>query len=194
MHEFAVYSTEPETHFRVVPNKNSCIEQRNLNELIQERIKSGKRFYGIEISPSPKGRDLDYNCFGDLQPMFTSITWLFDHNINCEPISKSPAVTLTRSVQKCNPVLLHLTCYKLSNPKLQEIIGNGITNLFALRGGLYSLPIVIKPKTISHINLTNKWKNEITLFILLFSFRSRNRRATLEICHRFGKSDTSNKE
>lgn len=143
MHEFAVYSTEPETHFRVIPKKSSCNEQRNLNELIQERIKSGKRFYGIEISPSPKGHHLDYNCFGDLQPLFTSITWLFDHNINCEPISKSPAMTLTRSVQECNPALLHLTCFKLSDSKLQEIIGIDVTNLFALRGGLYSLAFAI---------------------------------------------------
>lgn len=135
MHEFVVYSTEPETHFRVIPNKSVCIAQQNLNELIHNRLKSGKRFFGIEISPSPNERNLDYNCFGDLQPVFTSITWLFDHNINCEPISMSPAITLTRSVQQCNPALLHLTCYKLSDSKLQEIIGNGVTNIFALRGG-----------------------------------------------------------
>lgn len=146
MHEFAVYSTQPETHFCVIPNKSACIEQRNLNELIQERIKSEKRFFGIEISPSPTGRDLDYNRFGDLQPLFTSITWLFDHNINYEPISKSPAMTLTRSVQECNPALLHLTCYKLSDTKLQEIIGNGVENMFALRGGRYSLLFAIEPK------------------------------------------------
>lgn len=146
MHELAVYSAEPETQFRVVPKKSSCIEQRNLNRLIQGRIKSGKRFFGIEISPSPKGPDLDYNCFGDLQPLFTSITWLFDYNINCEPISMSPAMTLTQSVHKCNPALLHLTCYKLSHSKLQEIVENGVTNFFALRGGLFSLPFAIKSK------------------------------------------------
>lgn len=145
MHEFAVYSTEPEAHFCVIPNKSACIDQRNLNELIQERIKSGKRFYGIEISPSPKGKFLNYNDFGDLQPLFTSITWLFDHNINCEPISNSPAMTLARSVQESNPALLHLTCYKLSDSKLEEIIENGVTSLFALRGGLYLLSFTIEP-------------------------------------------------
>lgn len=150
MHELAVYSTEPETHFRIISNKNACVGQRNLNELIQERIQSGKRFFGIEISPSPKGRDLDYNCFGDLQPLFTSITWLFDHNVNYESISKSPAMTLTRSVRECNPALLHLTCYKLSDSKLQQIIENGVTNFLALRGGSYTLPLDMKPTILTH--------------------------------------------
>lgn len=137
MHELAAYSTEPGSTFKVIPNGTPYNGTKNINQLIQDRIGGEKKFFGIEISPSPKGKDLDYSCFGDNQPLFTSITWLFDHNINFEPISMSPALKLAKSVQECNPVLLHLTCYKFTESKLDEVFNNDIENILALRGGLY---------------------------------------------------------
>lgn len=143
MHELAAYSPEPGTTFKVIPNKTPHSGEKYINRLIQDRIKNKKRFFGIEISPSPKGKDLDFNRFGENQPLFTSITWLFDHNVNFDPLSLSPAIKLAKIVDECNPVLMHLTCYNLSESKLNEILENNVTNILALRGGkLYHISVV----------------------------------------------------
>lgn len=148
MHEFAVYETEPGFTFKIIPNRTVYNGTQNINQLIQNRIQSNKRFFGMEISPSPKGKDLDFNNFGENQPLFTSITWLFDHNINYDPMSLSPALQLAKSVKKSNPILMHLTCYKLTEQKLNQILADDVTNFLALRGGLFNNSILLMKQTI----------------------------------------------
>lgn len=139
MHEFAIDLSKPSSSFILiapsntdyVPNENG---QRSLDELIQSKIKADKRFFGIEISPAAKGEDLDYNKFA-VQPLFTSITWLFDDNLKYASMSMAPAIQLGKVVEKCSPVLMHLTCYKFNEAMLREFLDIGFNNILTLKGG-----------------------------------------------------------
>lgn len=138
MHEFAIDLDKPSASFNVIPAsgvENSAENAgKSLNEIIKNKIKERKRFFGIEISPAANGDDLDYNKFTTL-PLFTAITWLFDHNLKYVSLSMAPAVQLGKSVQKCSPVLMHLTCYKLKPAILRELLDTGFNNILALKGG-----------------------------------------------------------
>lgn len=136
MHEFAIDSTELSVPFKIIPAKsNERDSTKNLNELIQCKIREKKQFFSIEISPTANGENLDYNRFGSNQPLFTSITWQFDRNVRYKCMSETPALQLAKSIDKCNPVLMHLTCYKLNEAKLKDTLDNNIVNVLALKGG-----------------------------------------------------------
>lgn len=139
MHELAIDVENPSSSFKVIPPETrEGIKSGNvgnsLNELIENKIKAKQRFYGIEISPAAKGEDLDYRKF-PAQPLFTSITWLFDDNLKHESLSLAPAVQLGKVIDKCCPVLMHLTCYKLEQAKLRDLVNLGFRNVLALKGG-----------------------------------------------------------
>lgn len=150
MHEFAIDLSEPSSSFNLIApsNADDVVNengQMSLDEVIQSKIKAGKRFYGIEISPAANGEDLDYNKFS-IQPLFTSITWLFDDNLKSDSMSMAPAIQLGKVVEKCSPVLMHLTCYKLNEATLGEFLDIGFNNILALKGGkLWIVVIIIKP-------------------------------------------------
>lgn len=137
MHEFAIDADNPTASFKVIPPTTSGGENtsQNLNELIESHIKAKKRFFGIEISPAAKGNDLDYRKFTIAQPLFTSVTWLSDDNLKNDSLSKAPAIQLGKTVEKCNRLLLHLTCYKLTQTLLNEILDLGFRNILAMKGG-----------------------------------------------------------
>lgn len=142
MHEFAIDVGNSCASFSVIPPEiqaNTEVEEveevgKSLNDVIQKKIKAKKRFYGIEISPAASGQDLDYTKFMP-QPLFTSITWLFDDNLKSESLSIAPAVRLGKAVSKCCPVLMHLTCYNLEEVKLREFLDLEFHNILALKGG-----------------------------------------------------------
>lgn len=140
MHEFAIDLNKPSASFTLIPprleNNNLEIETsgKTLDELIRNKIKDQKRFFGIEISPATTGEALDYNKFA-VQPLFTSVTWLFDHNLKFDSFSMAPAVQLGKLAEKCSPVLMHLTCYKLDQEKLRKFLDIGFKNVLALKGG-----------------------------------------------------------
>lgn len=135
MHEFAIDAGNSCASFSVIPPEIRVEEVGNsLSELIQNKIKAKQRFYGIEISPAANGQDLDYNKLMP-QPLFTSITWLFDDNLKYDSLSTAPAVLLGKAVSKCCPVLMHLTCYKLEEVKLREFLDLEFHNILALKGG-----------------------------------------------------------
>lgn len=140
MHEFAIDVNNPNSSFNIIPTKGAKVTQgenatiKSLDELIQDKITEQKRFFGIEISPASSGEDLDYNKFA-AQPLFTSITWLFDHNLKQNSLLSAPAIQLGKTVEKSTPVLMHLTCYKLQATKLREFLDIGFKNIMALKGG-----------------------------------------------------------
>ncbi|XP_031635702.1 methylenetetrahydrofolate reductase [Contarinia nasturtii] len=136
MHEFAIDVDKPSSSFNIISPGVENNSDKSLNDLIQHKIKERKRFFGIEISPASNGDDLDYNKFTS-SPLFTAVTWLFDHNLKYDSLSSAPAVHLGKSVQKCSPVLMHLTCYKLQPAILRELIDIGFKNIMALKGDPY---------------------------------------------------------
>lgn len=137
MHEFAVDVSNPKASFKVLSLATSDCgnTSENLYDLIKSKIKANKRFFGIEISPAASGNDLDYGKFTIAQPLFTSVTWLSDDNLKFDSISTAPAIQLGKIVEKCNPVLMHLTCYKLTQAQLNEFLDLGFRNILALKGG-----------------------------------------------------------
>lgn len=134
MHEFAIDVNNPNASFKVIPSPtdDSANTSKSLNDLIESNIKAKKRFFGIEISPAASGNNLDYR---KLQPLFTSVTWLSDDNLKNDSLSKAPAIQLGKTVAKCHPLLMHLTCYKLTQTQLKEILDLGFRNILALKGG-----------------------------------------------------------
>lgn len=139
MHDFGIDSEQPYTTFKISPpigtNRKEANNSIDLIELIKSRIDSGKRFFSIEVSPCGHGDHLNFNRFGKNQPLFTSITWLRDINVIHECISDAPAIQLIESLNNCNSILLHITCYKLTESHLSGILDNEIQGVFALKGG-----------------------------------------------------------
>lgn len=114
------------------PAENDSI--KSIDELIQDKIKNGKRFFGIEIMPSSRGEVLNFTKF-TAQPLFTAITWRRDSNLKSENLSDGPAIRLGKTIEKSSPVLMHLTCYKLQVPKVRELLDLGFKNILAIQGG-----------------------------------------------------------
>lgn len=114
---------------------SSPLDIANLAALINNRISEKKHFFSIEISPSSQSNSLDYNVFGNKQPLFASVTWLMDTNIQCDCMSNAPAIQLSHAMVNMIPVLLHVTCFKLDERRLNDILNHRINNIFALKGG-----------------------------------------------------------
>lgn len=111
----------------------------DLDEVIRDKIANKKRFYGIEVSPVPSTEELNFNGF-DVPPVFTSITWLFDHNLRQATLDEAPAFKLATVVRKSSPVMSHLTCYQMTENQLSEILlAHNVENVLALRGGMCSM-------------------------------------------------------
>lgn len=119
--------------------RSNCTEDLpislNLLELMNTRTNGKSYFFSIEISPIGQAEQIDFDYFGKNRPIFTSITWLEDRNLNHNPIMNAPALQLTKTISKQNPVILHVTCYKLDRPYLEEILNCDIHSVFALKGG-----------------------------------------------------------
>lgn len=122
--------------FCVIDDLNTLIDDRLLDIkcLIMEKIERKKYFYSIEVMPVANAEDLNYNNFST-RPLFTSITWLSDANIAPVNTIDAPAIKLAAIVKHSNAVLSHVTCNRLSEQKLKQILENNIQNVFALRGG-----------------------------------------------------------
>lgn len=136
MHECAIDISNPNTSFKVIlPPNNSKHTSKNLNDLIESHVKANKYFFGIEISPAASGNDLNFGTFTTAQPLFTSVTWLSDDNLKFYSLSDAPVIRLGKTVEKFNPVLMHLTCYKLTQTQLNEFLDLGFQNVLALKGG-----------------------------------------------------------
>lgn len=58
-----------------------------------------------------------------------------DTNLQCDRMSDAPAIQLSHAMGNEIPVLSHVTCFKLDESRLNDILDNGIHNVFALKGG-----------------------------------------------------------
>ncbi|XP_037029139.1 methylenetetrahydrofolate reductase [Bradysia coprophila] len=122
------------------PNKPSLIvintqqdksaQSTKVVDLIRTRTRTKERFYSIEVSHSGSLL-LNFNDFL-VQPLFTSVTWFRD-NLEAENDSVEPSVRLMNAI-KSTPTLLHLTCYQLTEEKIEKLLKMKLTNVLALRG------------------------------------------------------------
>lgn len=140
MHEIAIDTNNNDETCEIINIHNQQSTRNNndnksikIIDIINENKRKQKYFYSIEVSPI-KQLDLNYNEFNEL-PAFTAVTWLSDKNINCPLNVTPPSVEMIDKLIESTPVMLHLSCYKLSELKLNEILKFGIKNILALRGG-----------------------------------------------------------
>lgn len=104
-------------------------------DLINSKQFNRKHFYSIEVTPMKK-LHLDFNEFVE-PPLFTAVTWLSDNNVDCPLGVTPPSVDMADIVSQSTPVMLHLSCYKLSHSKLDDILTkSGLINIMALKGGM----------------------------------------------------------
>ncbi|XP_063696341.1 uncharacterized protein LOC134827559 [Culicoides brevitarsis] len=90
-----------------------------------------KPFFSLEVTPKENFTDVDLH---DLCPLFVSTTWISDFNLRYESISNSPAMLMAKNLNAKNvPVLTHVSCFKLTEAHLDEILENSI-NIFPLKG------------------------------------------------------------
>lgn len=124
-------SIKPSTFNVINSQQDKSIQTVKIIDLIRRRINARERFYSIEVSPSDNLL-LNFNDF-TVQPLFTSVTW-FKDNVEIENDAVEPAVQLINAITS-TATLLHLTCYKMTESKLEKLLLMKITNVLALRGG-----------------------------------------------------------
>lgn len=116
-------------------NKSKVIVEASLKRIIGSFSKAnGKFFYSIEVTPKD-GLKIDFNKFRVL-PLFVDITWIGSQNLHFTPMKSAPAFELASEIRS-SQVVNSITCYTLSDEKLDEIlsISGGVTNYTILRGG-----------------------------------------------------------
>lgn len=143
MHEIAI-ENENETceiihHHQQQYSINIENNSIKIIDIINANNRKQKYFYSIEVSPL-KQLHLNYNEFVEL-PAFTAVTWLSDTNINCPLNAVPPSIAMVKQIIQSTPVMLHLSCYKLSELKLDEILKCNLKNILALKGGKYNFVI-----------------------------------------------------
>lgn len=115
-----------------VSSSDENVSVIKISDLINDKIKKREYFYGIEIS-SGRGPELDYSSL-KTKPLFTAVTWLGEANVTAEPVQESPSVRLAKQIRESSPVLSHLSCFKLTNKKLEMFLNDGVSNILAVRG------------------------------------------------------------
>ncbi|XP_014103678.2 5,10-methylenetetrahydrofolate reductase [Bactrocera oleae] len=118
-------------------NKQQAPEQRKLAELFAQKVAAKEFFYGIELTARSYGKQqtlLDYNGFGALLPLFTSLVWLGQDYANIENISAVDAINLGHQLQEHVVVMPHFTCYRADSRRLDDFLTLNFTNVLAVRG------------------------------------------------------------
>lgn len=132
MHALVIERKSNKSSFNVINRQlDESFQYVKVIDLIGRRTYRRERFYSIEVSPSDNLL-LNFNDF-TVQPLFTSVTW-FKDNVEVENDAVEPAVQLINAITS-TPALLHLTCYKLTEMKLEKLMKMKLTNVLALRGG-----------------------------------------------------------
>lgn len=132
MHALTTESESNKLPFNVVNTQShESFQSVKVIDLIQRRTEMKHRFYSIEVSNFGNFL-LNFNHF-TVQPLFTSVTW-FKDNVEVDNESVEPAVELMNEITS-TPTLLHLTCYKLNEMKIDKLLKMKFGNFLVLRGG-----------------------------------------------------------
>lgn len=122
-----------------IVNKTNKIIKKPLKKLILNEFnrENGKFFYSFEVTPKD-GLQVDFTKLKKL-PLFVDATFLSNHNLKYENISRSPAFELTNKIT-CSQTVNSLTCFNLEDRHIEEISNNeNVHNLTILRGGIRNI-------------------------------------------------------
>lgn len=117
-----------------IVNESEIPKEQILRHVIDEICKLNKIYYSMEMTPK-SGIQLDFNEFSK-KPLFLALTWIKDDNLKCGlSVGDSPIVSIGKLVKNCH-VVHHLSCYNLSEGKLDEFLGeDSVKNICVVRGG-----------------------------------------------------------
>lgn len=118
---------------------SESFEQSNLSKVIGDDIKV-EQFFSFEVTPSADGNDDLVTKIEEMEnlPLFISISWLRDDNLMSQ-ISAAPAITLTNRMNKYANIVNSITCYKMTDELLDQILEcENVRNLLILRGGKHA--------------------------------------------------------
>ncbi|KAJ6635606.1 Methylenetetrahydrofolate reductase [Pseudolycoriella hygida] len=136
MHALVDESKSNRSSFSVInARRDQPLPSQKIIDLIRRRMDSNEKFYSIETSVS-HDLLLNFDEFTVL-PLFTSITW-FAENVEMDSDDNDfvePAVQLINAITT-TPTLLHLTCYKLTERKIERLLRKTLYNVLALRGDI----------------------------------------------------------
>lgn len=200
MHEVAIDTGTRFGKFNVVDAVRAVDATIDLDRVIRDKIANKKRFFGIEVSPVPSAEELDFNKF-DARPLFTSITWLLDHNLQHAMLGDAPALKLAAVIRRSSSVLSHLTCYKMTENQLREILEqHHVENVLALRGGMFIVQTIHSFQTMPLTSPHSTFKffiklNRLNFFFVPVSHKTRRSSyggTTVEACNRLGACNTCN--
>lgn len=114
-------------------------DQRQLKNVINEKIRNREFFYGLEILAHTYNPNywLDYNALGPLLPLFTSIVWLGMDYCNIENLNEVEAIRLANKLNRHVRVMPHLSCYCLTETRLREFLNMNFPSVLSIRGDFF---------------------------------------------------------
>uniref|UniRef100_A0A8D8CR96 Methylenetetrahydrofolate reductase 2 n=2 Tax=Culex pipiens TaxID=7175 RepID=A0A8D8CR96_CULPI len=107
---------------------------RNLKQVIQRWTTSERLCYSIELIP----REDFHLDLGRLAPVFCSLPWISDNNLQYQRFVDTPMLKMTAKIVPRCPVMNHLSCYNITETQVDKFVDMGNWNLFVIRGDTVS--------------------------------------------------------
>lgn len=107
---------------------------RNLKQAIQRWTTSERLCYSIELIPR-EDFQLD---LGRLAPVFCSLPWISDSNLQYQRFVDTPMLKMTAKIVPHCSVMNHLSCYNITETQVDKFVDMGNWNLFVIRGDTVS--------------------------------------------------------
>lgn len=107
---------------------------RNLKQAIQRWTTSERLCYSIELIPR-EDFQLD---LGRLAPVFCSLPWISDNNLQYQRFVDTPMLKMTAKIVPHCSVMNHLSCYNITETQVDKFVDMGNWNLFVIRGDTVS--------------------------------------------------------
>ncbi|XP_029709783.2 5,10-methylenetetrahydrofolate reductase isoform X2 [Aedes albopictus] len=138
MHQLTVESDPPNSieyaKGRASPAEamHSHENSRNLKQVIQQWTSSERLSYSIELIPK-EDFVLDLSRLNP-QPMFCSLPWISDNNLQYQRFVDTPMLKMTAKIVPHCSVMNHISCYNITETQVDKFVEMGNWNLFVIRG------------------------------------------------------------
>lgn len=107
---------------------------RNLKQVIQRWTASERLCYSIELIP----REDFHLDLGRLTPVFCSLPWISDNNLQYQRFVDTPMLKMTAKIVPHCSVMNHISCYNITETQVDKFVDMGNWNLFVIRGDTVS--------------------------------------------------------
>lgn len=143
MHHLTVESDPPNSSTDYAKGRASPAEamhshenSRNLKQVIQQWTSSDRLSYSIELIPK-EDFVLDLSRLSP-KPMFCSLPWISDNNLQYQRFVDTPMLKMTAKIVPHCSVMNHISCYNITETQVDKFVDMGNWNLFVVRGDTVS--------------------------------------------------------